>query len=91
MVANLWMENQNLSEKYDTTLKEKHGNDSSSQVIFDADAWKCVIGDINRSHLYGFGALEDQRSILGGSSTQRSTTTNAPNVANEALQGLFKK
>nr|GMD15225.1 Transposase, Ptta/En/Spm, plant [Ipomoea batatas] len=78
-------------EKYDTALKEKHGNDSSSQVMFDADAWKCAIGDINRSHLYGFGALEDRRSILGGSSTQRSTTTNVPNVANEALQELFKK
>nr|GMD79458.1 Transposase, Ptta/En/Spm, plant [Ipomoea batatas] len=80
-----------VSEKYDTALKEKHGNDSSSQVMFDADAWKCAIGDINRSHLYGFGALEDRRSILGGSSTQRSTTTNVPNVANEALQELFKK
>nr|GMC68942.1 Transposase, Ptta/En/Spm, plant [Ipomoea batatas] len=31
-------------EKYDTALKEKHVNDSSSQVMFDADAWKCAIG-----------------------------------------------
>ena len=68
-------------------------------MIFDSNAWKSAIGEVNRSHLYGFGTLEDRATILGGSSTQTATsggsssqsTTNQPDPNDPALQDLFKK
>nr|GMC62867.1 Transposase, Ptta/En/Spm, plant [Ipomoea batatas] len=88
-------------EKYDTTLKEKHGNDSSSQVIFDDDAWKCVIGDINAlicmvlELLRTKEQLPSMLSSLGyhpmdnvfGDNVPPSSSSDIPNISQNDSQG----
>ncbi|OMO50323.1 hypothetical protein CCACVL1_30507 [Corchorus capsularis] len=69
------------------TLLRKHG-DGYDKVDLDPKAWTdsiAAVGKRNRSHLYGFSALEGRRVLLKRSSSQRPTTPTTPNHQNEGL------
>ncbi|OMO88111.1 Transposase, Ptta/En/Spm, plant [Corchorus capsularis] len=75
-----------VSDKYNSSFKEKHGDESYTQVQFDPKAWTDAIGKRSRSHLYRFGSLEAALSnILPGMLSNILTgmlasMSNSPNV-----------
>ncbi|OMO50456.1 Transposase, Ptta/En/Spm, plant [Corchorus capsularis] len=78
-----------VSDKYTSSLKEKHGAESYVHVQFDPKAWKDAIGKRSRSHLYGFGSLEGQRVLLRGSSSQRPTVPETQNHQNQVKEQML--
>ncbi|OMO90815.1 Transposase, Ptta/En/Spm, plant [Corchorus capsularis] len=79
-------------KRYNSALKEKHGEGSAEKIDFDPAAWKFAVGETSRGHLYGFGSFQNPRAILEGSSRQNPTNhSNMPAEIPEAMKKLFQK
>ncbi|OMO54220.1 Transposase, Ptta/En/Spm, plant [Corchorus olitorius] len=79
-------------DKYNSALKEKHGDEGYDKVDLDLKALTDsieAVGKRNRSHLYGFSSLEGQRVLLKGSSSQRPTIPSTSKHQNEGLAQMI--
>ena len=82
--------------KYTKSLKEKYGEDLSSQPSFKSDAWVEATGCPNYGRLYGFRVREKPQKILGNSRSPSSCSSSYGDssssiITQEKLEEILQK
>ncbi|XP_039116070.1 uncharacterized protein LOC120251571 isoform X2 [Dioscorea cayenensis subsp. rotundata] len=68
-----------VSDKYQSTLSEKYGDNTSDHPEFDPEAWASSIGGkiATRTHVYGFGTMVNSKALFDATSSAAACTTNS--------------